>query len=259
MSYLAKLYKFWIYIVLYIVKKTEIVEVIIMKEHLDLIAKSYDEGIDLGKKGIDSYENLPPHITNHPYYPLFEQTRMNETPSDSARKEIVEYLAPKAGMKFIDLGCCLNLMFAGYKNWASTYYGVDISSKTIELLRGYVGKNQLTIGDLYCCSMHETPFDASFFDIGECIGSLEYFEKDFVCRAVAEFSRIMKSNGRFVLDIPNIGSPEFEITKLIEEYLGRKDRFNLSVEEFETILDTHFIIDKKETVGSTIQYFLIKK
>ena len=69
----------------------------------------------------------------------------------------------------------------------------------------------------------------------------------------------MKSNGRFVLDIPNIGSPEFEITKLIEEYLGRKDRFNLSVEEFETILDTHFIIDKKETVGSTIQYFLIKK
>ena len=47
-----------------------------MKEHLDLIAKSYDEGIDLGKKGIDSYENLPPHITNHPYYPLFEQTRM---------------------------------------------------------------------------------------------------------------------------------------------------------------------------------------
>ena len=61
-----------------------------MKEHLDLIAKSYDEGIDLGKKGIDSYENLPPHITNHPYYPLFEQTRMNETPSDSARKEIVE-------------------------------------------------------------------------------------------------------------------------------------------------------------------------
>lgn len=162
-------------------------------------------------------------------------------------------------MKFIDLGCCLNLMFAGYKDWTSTYYGVDISSKTIELLQQYVEKNHLTVGDLYCCSMHETPYETNFFDIGECVGSLEYFEKDFVQQAVVEFSRIMKSNGKFILDIPNIGSLEFEISKLIEEYLGRKDQFNLSVEEFETILDAYFIIDKKEIVGAMIRYFLIKK
>jgi len=130
------------------------------------------------------------------------------------------------------------------------YSGLDIE---------YVEKNNLTVGDLYCCSMHETPYDTNFFDIGECVGSLEYFEKNFVQQAVAEFSRIMKSNGRFVLDIPNIGSPEFEITKLIEEYLGRQDQFNLSVEEFETILDAYFIIDKREIVGPMIQYFLITK
>ena len=230
-----------------------------MKKQLELIAKSYDKGIDLGRKGIDSYDNFPSYITSHPNYPLFEQMRMNETLSDSARKEIVEYLAPTAGMKFVDLGCCLNLMFAGYKDWASIYFGVDISSKTIELLQEYAEKNHLTVGDLHCCSMHETPYDTNFFDIGECIGSLEYFEKDFVQQAVAEFSRIMKPNGKFVLDIPNIGSPEFEITKLIEEYLGRQDKFNLSVEEFETILDAYFMIDKKEIVGPMIQYFLITK
>lgn len=33
----------------------------------------------------------------------------------------------------------------------------------------------------------------------------------------------------------------------------------LSVEEFDTILDDYFIIDKKEVVGPMIQYFLIKK
>ncbi len=230
-----------------------------MKKQLDLIAESYDKGIDLGKKGIDSYDNLPSYITNHPNYPLFEQMRTNETLSDSARKEIVEYLAPEAGMRFIDLGCCLNLMFAGYKDWTSAYYGVDISSKTIELLQEYAEKNHLKVGDLHCCSMHKTPYDTSFFDIGECVGSLEYFEKDFVQQAVAEFSRIMKSNGRFVLDIPNIGSPEFEIAKMIEEYLGRKDQFNLSAEEFESILDAYFTIDKKEIVGPMIQYFLIVK
>lgn len=229
-----------------------------MKKQLDLVAKSYDKGIDLGRKGIDSYDNFPSYITSHPYYPLYEQMRI-ETPSDSARKEIVEYLAPKSGMRFIDLGCCLNLMFAGYKDWPSTYYGVDISSKTIELLQEYTEKNHLTVGDVYCCSMHETPYDTNFFDIGECVGSLEYFEKDFVQQAVVEFSRIMKQNGRFVLDIPNVGSPEFEITKLIEEYLGRQDQFNLSVEEFETILDTYFVIDQKEIVGPMIQYYLTNK
>lgn len=229
-----------------------------MKKQLDLVAKSYDKGIDLGRKGIDSYDNFPSYITSHPYYPLYEQMRI-ETPSDSARKEIVEYLAPKSGMRFIDLGCCLNLMFAGYKDWPSTYYGVDISSKTIELLQEYTEKNHLTVGDVYCCSMHETPYDTNFFDIGECVGSLEYFEKDFVQQAVVEFSRIMKPNGRFVLDIPNVGSPEFEITKLIEEYLGRQDQFNLSVEEFETILSAYFVIDQKEIVGPMIQYYLTNK
>lgn len=230
-----------------------------MKKQLELIAESYDKGIDLGRKGIDSYDNFPSYITSHPNYPLFEQMRASETLSDSARKEIAGYLAPKAGMRFIDLGCCLNLMYAGYKDWESAYYGVDISSKTIELLREYAGKKHLTVGDLHCGSMHETPYDTDFFDIGACVGSLEYFEKDFVRQAVAEFSRIMKPNGKFVLDIPNMGSPEFEISKLIEEYLGRQDQFNLSADEFEAILDAYFIIDKKEIVGPMIQYFLIVK
>lgn len=137
--------------------------------------------------------------------------RINEIRSDSTRKEIVEYLAPKIGMKFIDLGCCLNLMFGGYKDWPSTYYGVDIRSKTIEFLHEYTKKNHITVGDLHCCSMHETPYDINFFDRGEYVGSLEYFEKDFVGQTVVEFSRIMKPNGRVVLNILNIGSPEFEL------------------------------------------------
>lgn len=229
-----------------------------MEEQLKLVAESYDRGIDLGKQGMDSYDNFPAYITNHPYYPLFQKMRENVT-SDSAGKEIVEYLEPKAGMKFIDLGCCLNFMFSGYKDWPSVYYGVDISSKTIDLLKEYAKKTHSTFGDFCCCSMHETPYETDFFDIGACVGSLEYFEKEFVQQAVAEFSRILKFKGKFVLDIPNIGSPEFEIAKLIEEYLGRRDQFNLSVEEFETILDAYFVIDKKEIAAPMIQYFLVSK
>lgn len=56
-----------------------------VEEQLEAIAKSYDRGIDLGrKKGIVSYDALPSYITNNPNYPLYEQARMNELPSDSA-------------------------------------------------------------------------------------------------------------------------------------------------------------------------------
>lgn len=228
-----------------------------MKEQLGLIAESYDRTIDMGRQGVDPYVNLPNSITSHPYFPLFQKMQEEENLSDSGRKEIVTFLMPEEGMNFIDMGCCLNLMFRGYQNWDSTYHGVDISPKTIELLQEYIAHHSLSVGSLYCGSMHQTPYSDHFFDIGCCIGSLEYFEKEFIEEVLGEIGRIMKPGGKFVLDIPNVGTPEFEITAQIEEYLGRKDKFNLSVNEFEALLDSRFAIEKKEKVGPMIQYFLL--
>lgn len=230
-----------------------------MRNQLELVAKSYDKTIDLGRRGIDPYDNLPEFIKNDPGYPLFQKMREEQSLSDSGRQEIVDYLSPASGMNFIDLGCCLNLMFCGYKDWASTYHGVDISSKTIELLHEHVEKNQLIIGSLQCCSMHETSFNTSFFDIGTCIGSLEYFEKDFVEKVIIEAYRILKPNGKFVLDVPDIGTPECRITMIIEEYLGRVDKYSMSAEEFDGLIDNYFIIEKKEKAGPMTQYFLTSK
>lgn len=227
-----------------------------MKNQLELVSKSYDKTIELGRKGIDLYKELPEFITYHPNYPLFQKMQMEGTLSDSSRQEIMDYLAPAKGMEFVDLGCCLNLMFGGYDHWPSRYHGVDISGKTIELLREFVAKNQLVIGSLYCGSMHDTPYETDFFDIGACIGSLEYFEKDFVKEAIREAHRIIKPWGRFVLDIPHIGSPECEISMIIEDYMGRTDTFHMSVQEFEDMLIDYFEIEKTEKVGPMIQYFL---
>lgn len=66
----------------------------------------------------------------------------------------------------------------------------------------------------------------------------------------------MKPEGKYILDIPDVGSPEFQITALIEDYLGRTDRYNISNNEFETILMPYFIVVKKEKMGPMIQYFL---
>lgn len=227
-----------------------------MDDQLELVAKSYDRAIELGRKGVDLYKQLPEQIRKDPGYPIFEKMMLEGGTSDSARKEIKEYLSPRAGMNFVDLGCCLNLMFGGYDQWPSTYYGVDISSKTIELLREVVAKRNLPIGALHCGSIHETPFADDSFGIGACIGVLEYFEKDFVAKAITEAHRIIRPQGKFVVDVPDMGSPEQQITKRIEEHLGRPDRFDLSTLEFEGMLQSAFLIEKAEKVGPMIQYFL---
>jgi SAM-dependent methyltransferase len=230
-----------------------------LKDHLKAIADSYDRSIDLGRKGIDAYSNLPDFITSDPKFTLFQKMKEENTLSDSNRKEIYSFLSPKKEMNFIDLGCCLNLMFRGYKDWESVYYGIDISPKTIKVLKKYAKKEKLPVGGLVCCSMDSTPFEDKYFDIGCCIGSIEYFEKDFIQEVVKETYRILKPAAKFVLDIPNVGSPEFEITSIIEEYLGRKDKFNMTVGEFENAIQPYFKIDKKEFVGPMIQYFIISK
>jgi ubiquinone/menaquinone biosynthesis C-methylase UbiE len=216
-----------------------------MKNQLEIIAKSYDRCIDLGRKGIDPYKNLPEMITSDPDY-IEYKAELKHGFEGSGAKEIVQYLLPNSNMKFVDLGCCLNLMFRGYDKWPSEYYGVDISSETIKLLNEYVEKNRISIGLLYCGGIHETPFDNNYFDIASCIGVLEYFEKDYVEKALEEAHRIIKPNGKLVLDIPNIESVTGKMMMKIEEYIGRRERFNMLPDEFEDILRKYFTIEKND-------------
>ena len=44
-----------------------------MEKQLDTIAKSYDKTIELGRKGIDLYENLPEYIINNPDYLIYKK------------------------------------------------------------------------------------------------------------------------------------------------------------------------------------------
>jgi len=227
-----------------------------MKDQLKAVADSYDRAIVLGKQGIDQYKEFPELITATPAYRLFLKMREEGNLSDSARDGIRTFLSPGLDMRFIDFGCCLNLMFRGYNKWASLYHGVDISPNTIELLQSYANRNRLRTGALVCCGMHETPFADAYFEIGACIGSLEYFEKAYVQSAMKEFRRLIKPAGRLVLDIPDVGSPEFKSIAMIEEHLGRRERFNMTIAEFEAELRPFWSIAHREKVGPMLQYFL---
>lgn len=226
-----------------------------MEEQLAKIRKSYDQAIEYGSQGIDLYKALPDDIINDPDYVFYQKAELANTLSDSGRKEIRDYLAPSVGQSFVDLGCCLNLMFRGYAAWPSTYYGVDISEQTIQLLKDFTATNKLSVGALHCGSIDATPFATDFFDIGACIGVLEYFEKEYVKKALQEIQRIMKPGSRLVLDVPAASSPEYRIASMIEAHLERPDQYDLSTEEFEALLHD-FNIEKVEKVGPMLQYFL---
>jgi SAM-dependent methyltransferase len=217
-----------------------------IENQLEQIAKSCDRHfIEYEKKDALSYDNLPEYITSDPDYPHWK----NEAGSDwekNSRIELKEYLSPAKGMNFIQLGCSLNLKNKGYDKWDSKYFGVDISSETISTLYYFIGKNDLSIGSLYCGSVHETPFAESYFDIGECIGVLEYYEKDFVLKAIKEFHRLLKPGGKIVLDIPNTESPSGRAMMLIEECMGRPDKFDMLPQEFEDMLKDYFEIDDSD-------------
>jgi len=229
----------------------------LMKKQLDLVALSYDKGIDLGIRGINLYEELPEYITSHPSFDKFKE--LNGLISDSKGDEIRVYLDPQENMRMVDLGCCLNLMFNGYDKWRSLYHGVDISKKTIQLLDEYIEKNGIEVGSLECCSIHETPYEDEYFDIAACIGVLEYFDEYFLRSAIHEMYRILKSEGRLVLDVPNLDSPISEVTMMIEEYMGRENKFDISNDQFEAYLREYFRIIKVEEVAGMLQYFLQKK
>jgi len=211
---------------------------------LEQVAKSYDRHFT--KRGKD-YDKLPEYITSDPDYPHYKK----EVESDwekTRRAELIAYLSPAENMNFIQLGCSLNLKFRGYDQWPSVYHGVDISNETIQWLQNYVSENKLSIGSLYCGSVHETPYADSYFDIGECIGVLEYYEKEFVLKAIQEFHRLLKPNGRIVLDIPNITSSSGRAMMLIEEYMGRPDQFNMLPQEFEDMIQDYFIIEDSDSI-----------
>ena len=222
-----------------------------IENQLEQIAKSYDRHfIEYEKEDSLSYDNLPDYITSDPDYPYWKNEMENQPSLGSERKRhIKDFLMPEKGMKLIQLGCGLNLIThkygSDYNKWQSTYYGVDISRETIQLLYEHIAENRVpidSIGSLYCGSVHETPFKNNYFDIGDCIGVLEYYERDFVKKIIVEAHRIMKPNGKFVFDIPNIKSPSGRIMMLIEECMGRPDKFDMLPEEFEDMIKDYFEI-----------------
>jgi len=220
---------------------------------LEVIKNAYDETVDNYKKGIRDIDILPKKFVNSNEFKNFQ--KKNHT-CNSGQSDIKRFLAPKKGMKFLDVGSCANLVNYQLHNWSSTYYGIDLSEKLIKAMKAFVSRNNIKIGGLFIADVSQMPFDDNVFDIGACIGVLEYFNLDYITKALKELHRVINSKGRLVVDMPNIDHPDIETMLQIESYLGRIRSGIPRREHFEKALKKVFLIKDINDDSLMIKYYL---
>jgi SAM-dependent methyltransferase len=221
-----------------------------MSGELDKIRKAYDLTAEQYKKGIDTYAAVPEHIQNMPGY----RDIINNPSLGSGALDIREYLKPKTGMRFLDAGCCANLVNYRLDKWPCIYYGIDISPMLIDAMKSFVEKNRISSGGLYNTDLANMPFDDGFFDIASVIGILEYCTLEYTERALHELQRVLKPTARIALDIPNLAHPYIETMLKLEEHLGRPN-IPKARPVFERILALVFVSDRVDDSGMMIRYF----
>jgi SAM-dependent methyltransferase len=220
---------------------------------LERIRRAYDLTVTQHDLGIDPLSSVPEDLRTSPGFAEF--LRDTARWCNSGAPENREFLHPEPGMRFLDVGCAASLVNYGLALWPSTYYGVDVSPRLIEAMRSFVVGSRLEIGGLYVAELAELPFESAFFDIAGVVGVLEYWDSDYVDRALAELQRVLKPGARAIVDIPNPEHRHFESMFLVEERLGRPIcRHSTTV--FERLLTSRFSIVTTDDAHVMVKYFI---
>lgn len=223
-----------------------------MDRQLDRVRKAYDLTVEQYNKGINSLDDVPEEIKNSPFYTsLIADRRI----LSSAAPDIREYLTPKHGMRFLDVGCCANIVNYHLDRWPSIYYGIDISPGLISAMKDFVGRKRISIGGLHVADVSRLPFDDNFFDIAAVIGVLEYCTLKYIREALLELNRVLRSKSRAVLDIPNQNHPHARDMARLGKHLERPI-FLHNRSAFEKLLTPLFLTEGIDDSRVMIKYFV---
>lgn len=223
-----------------------------MDKRLRQVRKAYDLTVEQYRKGIDPMLNIPQELKETAFFKSFSS---GESSTNSATADIRDYLQPEPGMKFLDAGCSANLVNYRLDRWPSTYYGIDFSPALINAMKAFVSSHNITIGGLQVAELALLPFEDSYFDIAAAIGVLEYCSLPYIRKSICELHRILKPQGRAVLDIPNRHHPFACDMNRLEKFMGRPNILH-SRSKFELALSGYFHIDTVDDTQIMLKYFV---
>jgi ubiquinone/menaquinone biosynthesis C-methylase UbiE len=222
---------------------------------IEIIRQAYDETVDRYFAGVEDEVLLPSEFRNSERYARFKEC-MRQGPCGSHDPRIPLYLAPQSGMNFLDIGSGVNLIARGLEKWSSTYYGIDISGKLVHVTRNHAERNGCAIGGLSVADAAHIPFRDGFFDIGAAIGVFEYYDLAYIGIALQELRRVLKPQGRAVIDMPNGNHPAVDTMIELEAYLGRSRDVIPTSEEMEHELRRWFSVERIDDSHIMTLYFL---
>lgn len=110
----------------------------------------------------------------------------------------------KQGGTILDIGCGSGDFLKDMRERGWNVYGIDISSRAIELTSKKVD------GVLLALDLYECEFPDKSFDVITLWHSLEHI--DSPVRLMHEVNRILKDDGLLVIEVPNMSNPIFRLT-----------------------------------------------
>ncbi len=226
-----------------------------MRSQLKRIKQSYNRDVKKHRRGVDPWEVLPRELRNSPEIREFRSRMRNY---GSGAYENREFLQPREGQRFLDIGSAANLVVHELHQWPCLYYGVDISPRMVEAMQQFVETNEIEIGGLWVAEAADLPFQDSFFHRAEALGVFEYAHLRYIRRALKEIDRVVKNGARLIVDIPDVEHEQFPLLARIEAHRDRPV-IPTSQEEFEAALKQHFTIEDRLRRYVMLKYFLTKK
>jgi SAM-dependent methyltransferase len=116
-------------------------------------------------------------------------------PLQNSMERELAYLGPiHCGMKILDVGCGVGDGLSFYRERGASTYGVEINPKACE-----EGRNKGH--HIFCGQLFDAGFESEFFDVIRFHQSLEHMFSPK--RILLEAYRILKSNGRVWISLPN--------------------------------------------------------
>lgn len=126
---------------------------------------------------------------------------------DAVLETVQRCLHGRKDLTILECGCGPGGILKDLPLLEHSVFGLDINISHLRELQGRVSQSQMI-----CSDIESLPFARGSFDIVLCIGVLSYLSKDD--QAIAEMSRLLKTNGYLVLANPNY----FMIDKLLDPY-----------------------------------------